>query len=209
MTPPRPSLVPWLLVACAAILALGGCSASRSTPVRQTFLVQPGPPADAGAAPVPGILLVGGFSVSDAYAGKEMVYRFAEHRYQADFYNEFFVNPREMIGQAALQWLQAARLYETVAPLATARVPGARTLTGFVNEMYADVRDAGHPAAVLAIQFYITSDAPPGNPIRFAQQLRHAAPMTDASAQAYAEGLSRALAAVLLELDKQVRAAKP
>ena len=196
-------------LACIALLCLAGCSVNgrQSTP-RQSFLLDLSAPALAGDA-LPGVLLVGPFDVADAFSGKQMVYRFEEHRYQSDYYNEFLVAPREMISQRVLEWLQRARLYETVAPLAGSRLPEALILRGLVNEMYADLRQPARPAAVLSVQFYITSEQVGGRPVRFAQQFRNVAPMADASAQAYAAALSRALEAILGEAEKQIRAAPP
>ena len=194
---------------CAALFALAGCASNKPAAVRQTFLLDVVAPAPGTAAPLPGILLVSSFDVATAFAGKQMVYRFDEHRYQSDFYNEFLVAPRELVGQRALEWLQGARLYETVAPLAGSRAPEALVLRGLVNEMYADVRDPARPAAVLSIQFYISSEQADGRPVRFAQQLRTVAPMADASAAAYAGSLSHALAAILAELEQRLRATPP
>jgi hypothetical protein len=96
-----------------------------------------------------------------------------------------------------------------VAPLAGSRLPEAVMLRGLVNEMYADLRQPARPAAVLSVQFYITSEQAGGRPVRFAQQFRNVAPMEDASAQAFAAALSRALEAILSEAEKQIRAAPP
>jgi cholesterol transport system auxiliary component len=200
---------PFSRFACLALLCLAGCGMNgKQTTPRQTYLLDLSAPAP-GAAALPGVLLVGAFDVADAFSGKQMVYRFQEYRYQSDYYNEFLVAPREMIGQSILEWLQRARLYETVAPLAGSRMPEALVLRGLVNEMYADLREPARPLAVLSVQFYITSEQAGGRPVRFAQQFRNAAPMADASAQAYAAALSRALEAILAEADKQVRAAPP
>jgi uncharacterized lipoprotein YmbA len=195
--------------ACLALICLAGCGmGSKPGAVRQTFLLEVPAPAQPGT-PLPGTLLVGGVDVVAAFAGKQMVYRFEEHRYQSDFYNEFLVAPRDMLGQRVLEWLQETALYETVAPLAGSRLPEALVLRGLVNEMYADVRDPARPAAVLSMQVYITSEQAEGRPLRFAQQFRNVARMSDASAQAYADALSRALEGVLAEAAKQIRAAAP
>jgi uncharacterized lipoprotein YmbA len=205
MTPAR------LLIhlACVALLGLAGCAAGgKPVPLHQTFLLDLSAPEPAGT-PLPGLLLVGEFDVAAAFAGKQMVYRFEEHRYQSDFYNEFLVAPRDMIEQRTLEWLQRARLYETVAPIAGSSAPDALVLHALVNEMYADVRDPARPAAVLSMQIYITAEPAEGRPVRFAQELRNVAPMADASAPAYADALSRALRAVLAEADRQIHTAQP
>jgi cholesterol transport system auxiliary component len=187
------------------VVVTAACSLSQPAPVKSAFLLDTNRAADERSAPFPGVLLVGDFDVAQSFAGRPMVYRFDEHRYESDFYNEFFVSPREMLGQRVLEWLQSARLYDTVAPLPGSRALQADQLRGLVNEMYADVRDPAHPAAVLSIQFYVTRPGHDGEEVLFAQQLRMVAPMRDASAEAYTEALSSALEAVLSEFERQVR----
>lgn len=194
------------LGAMALIALCAACTLTKPTPPKSTWLVDaPRPAAAAHPAPLPGVLLVDTASVAEAFAGKPMVYRFEAHRYESDYYNEFFVAPRDMVGQRVLEWLQAAHLFETVAPLPGSRARHARRLQVFVNELYADVRDRARPAAVLSIQFYLLAEDDSGRPLRHGAQLRNVAAMRDDSAQAYAEALSRALTAVLEELERQLR----
>jgi cholesterol transport system auxiliary component len=195
------------LLASLLCAMLAACSLTRPAPVKHTWLIDAQRSVTPAESPLPGLLLVDSVVVAEAFAGKPMVYRFEDHRYESDFYNEFFVAPRDIIGQRVLEWLQAAQLFETVAPLSGSRARDARRLRTFVNEMYADVRDRAQPTAVLSVQFYIVSENESGKPVRFGQQLRNVAPMRDDSAQAYAEALSQALAAVLAELEKQLRSA--
>lgn len=184
-----------------------GCTLTASTPARTAFLPQvDAARAATSEAPLPGLLLVDRFSVAEAFAGKSMVYRFAEHRYESDFYNEFFVAPRDFVSQGVLEWLQRAHLFESVVPAAGTRARRALMLQGSVNEMYADVRDAQQPAAVLSIQFYLVDENLPGRPVRLSQQLQQVMPMADASAGAYADALSRAMTSIFTELERQVRA---
>src|SRR5262245_57240700 len=116
-------ITPRLRASACALYALlllavstSGCLLSRPAPVRNTYLLELNPGQPTSDTSLPGVLLVGGFEVAQPFAAKEMVYRFDEYRYDSDFYNEFFVAPRDMIGQRVLEWLQGARPYETVAP---------------------------------------------------------------------------------------------
>lgn len=195
------------LAAGLAVIVLAGCTLTRPAPVKQTYLLDLERQVEAARTPLPGALLVGEINVAEAYSSKSMVYRFAEHRYESDFYNEFLVSPRDMLTQCVLEWLQKARLYQTVAPLAGSGSVEADVLRGFVNEMYADVRDPARPQAVLSVQFYLTREQAAAHTVVFTQQLRNETPMADASAEAFAAALSRALAAILTELEKQLRAA--
>lgn len=199
-----------VLLSMLSAAVLDACSLTKRTPAKRTWLVEAQRPAQAQSAPpLPGVLLVDTVVVAEAFADKPMVYRFDDYRYESDYYNEFFVAPRDMIGQRVLEWLQAARVFETIAPLTASRARHTRRLLVFVNEMYADVRDRSRPAAVLSIQFYVREEDESGKPVRFGQELRNVAAMRDDSAAAYVEALSRALSAVLGELEQQLRAASP
>src|SRR5581483_6782919 len=146
----------WVVALLAVVMA--ACTLSRPVPPKHTWLLDTArPQTSQEQPPLPGVLVVGSVNVAEAFAGRPMVYRFGENRYESDYYNEFFVAPRDMLAQRILEWLQSAHLYETVTPLAGAQAPDARMLQAFVNEMYADVRDRSRPAAVLSIQFYITA----------------------------------------------------
>jgi hypothetical protein len=162
-------------VACLALLCLVGCGmGSKPGEVRQTFLLQVSTPAQTGA-PLPGVLLVAGMDVSEAFAGKQMVYRFEEHRYQSDYYNEFLVAPRDMLGQRVLEWLQRVRLYETVAPLAGTRLPEALVLRGLVNEVRRRARSGpARGRAVLAALHHLGAGRRQADALRAAVPQRHA-----------------------------------
>ena len=206
MTITLPSVLVCVTLACC----LAGCSLTPPAPARNTFLPRAEPAqAVLAVAPLPGLLLVNVFSVAEAFAGKPMVYRFEEHRYETDFYNEFLVSPRDFVSQGALEWMQRAQVFESVAPAAGARAPSALLLQGSVNELYADLRDAQRPAAVLAIQFYLVDETQSARPMRLAEELRQVVPMTDASAGAYAHAVSRAMTAIFAELEQRLRAVAP
>jgi uncharacterized lipoprotein YmbA len=190
----------------AALLC--GCSLSRPPLVKQTFLLEAARAPDATAAATDATLRVGMFAVAPPFAGKQMVYRSDAHRYDADFYNEYFVAPRDMVTQRVFEWMQNARVFRTTL-LATAEGPrNGLSLSGLVTEMYGDLRDPRRPAAVLSIQFYVTSPARDDDRVLFAQQLRQAVPVEDASAAALARGLSTALSNLLAEFEKQLRSAR-
>jgi cholesterol transport system auxiliary component len=195
-----------MLLALAALLC--GCSLSRPPLVKQTYLLEAARAPETTAPGVDATLRVGMFAVAPPFAGKQMVYRSGTHRYETDFYNEYFVAPRDMVTQRVFEWMQTARVFRTTL-LATAEGPrNALTLSGLVTEMYGDLRDPQRPAAVLAIQFYVTRPARDDDSVLFAQQLRQAVPLEDASAAALARGLSTALSNLLAEYETQLRSTK-
>jgi uncharacterized lipoprotein YmbA len=83
-----------LVVAAAVVLA--GCSVTRPSPVKQTFLLDPPMPA-AVVKTQPSSLRMGTVTVGAPFRGRGFVSRESELRYESDFYNEFFVPPATMI----------------------------------------------------------------------------------------------------------------
>jgi cholesterol transport system auxiliary component len=193
-------------VTLALVLSLQACTVNPPSPVKHSYLLEVNRAPSAEAPVHRGTLFVAVFRVAEPFAGKGMVYRFDEYRYESDFYNEFFVAPRDIVTQRVFQWLQSARLFDSTRPAAGGGRRGAVQLDGLVTEMYGDLRDAQQPRAVLAVQFYVTRDARPGNEVLFAQQLSQSVPIQDASPNSLAAGLSQALQAILAELEKQLRA---
>jgi uncharacterized lipoprotein YmbA len=192
----------------ALAAALCGCSLSRPPLVKQTYLLEAARAPETAAPAFDATLRVGMFAAAPPFAGKQMVYRSDTHRYDADFYNEYFVAPRDMVTQRVFEWMQNARVFRTTL-LATAEGPrNALRLSGLVTEMYGDMRDPQRPAAVLAIQFYVTRPTGDDDSVLLAQQLRQVVPVEDASAAALARGLSTALSNLLAEFEKQARGAK-
>jgi cholesterol transport system auxiliary component len=195
------------VTALALVVLVQACTFNPPNPVKHSYLLEASRAPSVEAPSHRGALFVAAFRVAEPFASKGMVYRFDEYRYESDFYNEFFVAPRDIVTQRVLEWLQSAGLFDSVRPAAGTGRRGALQLDGLVTEMYGDLRDAQQARAVLAVQFYVTRDGRPSNEVLFAQQLSQSVPIPDASAMSLAAGLSQALQAILAELEKQLRAA--
>lgn len=192
------------LAALALLPLMVACAATQQTAPRSTYLLEAVRTAEPMPAARQGSLYVALFRVAEPFAGKGMVYRFDEYRYESDFYHQYFVAPRDMITQRVFEWLQRAGLFQSVRLATGVRRRGGTTLEGLVTEMYCDLRDVQRPAAVLAIQFYAVSDT---GQVLFATQLRSVKAMADSSAESASRSLSEALVAILTELETQLRAA--
>jgi cholesterol transport system auxiliary component len=196
-----------VLVCAAALASLAACSAiTRPAPVRQTFLIAP-PAVSPVAQPQPGALRVGNISVAAPFRGKSFVFRVDELRYETDFYDEFLVPPASMLTDQTTRALARARPFTRIAgPGATA--DAEFVLDGFVSALYADMREAGKPAADLAITYYLTPTAGGERTPIWSHEYRRHAPMRDASAAAYAEALNAAFAEIVAELARDLAAVK-
>ena len=193
-----------ILLMCALLAA---CSPfTRESPVRQTFLLAPAAPP-AVANPQPGTLRVGAINVAAPFRGKTFVYRVSELRYENDYYVEFLVAPGTMLAE------QTARALEQSKPFARIAGPGTSAdaswvLDGFASALYADRREAGKPAAVLEIAYYLTPAALEGQTPVWTHEYRERVPMRDASAAAYAEALNTAFAEIVTALSRDLASAE-
>ena len=192
------------LVAIAA--ALASCSFSREVAPKRTFLLDPPVPA-AAAMRKPWVLRVGAVNVASPFRGKAFVYRQSELRYDADFYDEFFVTPAAMLSEATARSLIAANVFRRViAPGAAAADDSDYVLDGFVSEFYGDAREPSKAVAVLAVTFYLSSANMTVPSVLWSREYRQRVPATESSPEALARAWNTALAAVLADLARDLAA---
>jgi ABC-type uncharacterized transport system auxiliary subunit len=194
---------------CAGIafaVALASCSFSRPTPVKRTFLLEPASPPMASVQKLVS-LRVGVVNVAAPYRGKAFVYRQDELKFEADYYNEFFVAPAAMLSETTARALASANVFRRTIPPGAADA-GDYVLDGFASELYGDVRDAAKPAAALAITFYLSpADAATPNVI-WSREYRQRSPVAEATPEALARAWNAALATILADLARDLAAAK-
>lgn len=190
-----------LLFSLALAVAATGCSLTRPSPVKNTFLLDPQAPAAAATAK-PVTLRIGAFNVAAPYRDRAFVYRTAEVKYESDFYNEFFVPPGAMIAQSTTKALAGANVFARVVPVGTAPEQGDFMLEGFVTDLYADARQSP-AAAVVGISYYLSKTAFP-SAVVWSREYRERVPLAgstpEALAQAWNEALGRVLAALVRDL---------
>jgi cholesterol transport system auxiliary component len=188
------------------VCALVGCGLTRPATVKQTYLLQAQPPAQATATPRPAALKIGTIEVAAPFRGKALVYRQTDLKYEADFYNEFFVSPSAMLTEEAGAWLAAEKVFRDVLP-ASANADGDYVLEGFVSELYGDDRDATQSAAVLTAKFFLIDNRTlTGVPV-WQTELRQRIALSGRSPDALVAGLNTAWAAVFGDLARQLAVA--
>ncbi len=188
--------------AFAAAALIAGCSLSRPSPVKQSYLIEPAPPP-AVATPQAATLRVGTINVAAPFRGRSFVVREGELRYETDFYSEFLVAPAPMLGEATARALGSARVFARV--VAPGAPPDADyILDGFVSALYEDLRNPAAPAADIVVTYYL---ARADNPVPFwSKEYRQQVPLSAASPGAYAAGLSTAFGAIMAELARDLAA---
>lgn len=140
----------WTLPALLlAVWLLGGCTLipEREAVDRSWFLLElPAEPAPLPAHPEgPLAVELGSVRVAPAYSGKGLVYRLGDHRYESDYYNEWFLPPAEQIEQLLRErWTRGGAAIELVDDAADVRREGraAVQLHILVTSLYGDLDDA-------------------------------------------------------------------
>ena len=128
-----------ILVLAAAVLA-AGCSLTRPSPVKQTYLLDPALPAPV-AKMQPGTVRVGTVNVAAAFRGRSFVVRDTEFRFDSDFYHEFFVPPGVMLADSTARALARAKVF-SVTTRPGVVVDADWVLDGFVGTLHADAHRA-------------------------------------------------------------------
>ena len=189
------------------LLSAGCVDLSRPALAKHYYLLETSPkPSDVPPAHA-GAIRVTGVEVSAPFSERSMVYRLEQERYEADFYNEYFVAPRAMITSKLVEWLTVRRVFATtLPPSSTLDAPYA--IEGQVTALYGDLRDKAKTVAVVGMQMFVTDVRNPEKSILLERVCAEQVPVPDRSADAISKGLSQALQRCFAALETDLRALK-
>ncbi len=196
------------LAALAAIPFLAGClNLAKDYPERHLHSVpadRPGEPATGGKGR---ILAVRPFSISNRFEKSEFVYRKSETEWETDYYNAFFVEPKNMLGDATRTWLSRSGQFEHVGSLSST-IPPTHVLEGHVAQLWVDLRGES-PKAVIEMEFLLADDRETPARILFSRSFAETIAMKEDTPQgaiaAWGEGLAKILAGLESELRTETR----
>jgi cholesterol transport system auxiliary component len=153
---------------------------------------------------IPYWLTQGTISVTSPFDSKSFVYRLDDQKYEKDFYNNFITLPSEMVAAATRQWLNQAGIFQFAVGNSNTLMP-AYLLQGTVDSMYTDFRAGQKPAAVISIEYYLSSaDGKSKNNVLFRKKYQKREPILDNSAKTIANAQQIALAKILAELEEDL-----
>jgi cholesterol transport system auxiliary component len=190
-----------------AVMALGGCGAlSRPAPIKQTYLLDPPPPAVV-AKSQPTSVRVGNVNVAVPFRGRPIVFRESDLRYENAYYLEFLVPPATMLAELTSRALERSKAFARVVPPGSAAATDWE-LDGFVSALYLDTRDASKPAAEVAITYYLFAAQGGKEMPVWTRDYQRRAPLAGTSEQAYAAALNAAVGEILSDLSRDLAAAE-
>ena len=195
------------------VAAPPACSLKKNPPEKRFFVLEanrPGRPQASGMKDRPGngvFLQITRFQVSPRFESKGIVYRTGEVNYEVDFYNEFLVNPANLLTEETAKWLSATDLFDNVIPLG--RNLGEKyALAGRVNSLYGDYQEKGNFRGVMEIEYFLMRDPYRNVEIILNKKYHQEAPMDDGSATALVKAWNHCLEAILADLERDLGSIK-
>jgi cholesterol transport system auxiliary component len=185
-----------------ALWALCGCvSLNASYPEKHYYAVEAARSTEPRPSAAQSILKVRQFRISPSYEGKAFVYRLSDARYEADFYNEWFIAPNAMLKQQVLNWLARTGQFRHVTD-SSSPMAATYSLEGNVTALYGDYRMTP-PRAVLAVQCFLAETVRPADLVLH-REYRNEVAVTGTSPEALVAGWSEALRLLLIDLEKDL-----
>lgn len=209
MSIPLPSRTRLRAITLASMLMLAGCLSLEKTYPEKQFYVLDAPRTQEAGAPIAGapikgtVLKVKSFRVAPPYDNKGLIYRHDHERFEADFYQEFFVPPAPMVTECTRRWLSDAGLFEHVVE-ASSQVVATHVLEGSVKALFADL-SVNPPTAILELQIFLLDDTGAASRIAYQSILSKSIPLGDRSGPRIVAGWNQALREILLQVEIELR----
>lgn len=190
------------LVAAVFLLTVPGCSKPSAN--SRNYILNAARPAMPPAKEGKAILAVPRFTVDAAYAGRGLIYRLDEYRYESDAYNEFLVSPTVMITEKTRDWLAESGLFAQVLGSGSS-ADATHRIEANITGLYGDFRDKDRPKAVVEVRFFLLRTERGVDPeILFAKPYQATVEVTTDDPEGLIDGLDRCLQSILTKLEKDL-----
>lgn len=148
------------------------------------------------------ILEVDKFVAPSVRSGKEFIYKFSNDEYKSDFYNEFFVNPDDLIRDQVAEWIAKSGLFKAVINSNT-NFNSDLILEGNVDELYADF-SGEDIKAILSLQLFLTKNTPRKSSPLFSKNYKREMITASKAPKDLVVGWNNALEEILAEFENDI-----
>jgi ABC-type uncharacterized transport system auxiliary subunit len=189
------------IVGTVCALVAAGCL-TRQIPEKHRYMVvaERTEPAQTKSD---GILLIGRIHVVPGFDRRNFVYQTGPTELEDDFYNEFYITPREMIRANVIEWIDAAQLFSSVVDI-DSLVTSRWVLEAKVDALFVDVRGKGPAKAIVGVEFSLLDTREAEVEITMAKKYRAEITADSRSAPAFVEAWSEGLGRILAELERDL-----
>ena len=200
--PGRLPVGPAWVVPLALLMFTGCVSLAKSFPSKHYYALEVARHGDAFVPVSQTVLQIRTFRAAASFEGKGFVYRTSDARYDADYYNEWFVTPNAMLTQQVLNWLTVADLFQYVMD-SSGPLSATHILEGTVTALYGDYR-ATPSKAVLGLQFFLIHEPSSPASILVHKEYRKEVELSENSPEALVSGWNTALHLILTALEENL-----
>lgn len=190
-----------------AIFGNGCVSLERNYPDKHFYVLEVRPPEMSGEVVRDEILQVSPLRISPRYQDRSFVYRISDGGFESDFYNQFIAPPAGLISDEIRKSLIGAQLFKYVISTSNSQAP-SYVLEGTVNGIYGDFRNLNAPAAVIDLEFFLTSDLATKPGILMQKRYVRSVPVSSRSPEALVKSWDLALEEILTALSADLRSVK-
>jgi hypothetical protein len=132
------------------------------------------------------------------------VFRESDLRYEADYYDEFFIAPAIMFSDATAKALAASKVFRAVVRSAPRPTKGTSCSTASSRSSTRIPAMLRAPTAVITITYYLTPANAIGSGVAWTHEYRSARRFRESGPEGVARGLNAALSAILAELARDL-----
>ena len=202
----RPVLARRSLLGLVLGSALAGCVSglSKPAPEKRNFVLTATRPSREPPASNGFVLLMRRFTIDPAFQDRGIVTRTDAVTAKSDFYNEFFVDPAQLVGGQVMGWLADSGLFSEVVGPASGLAP-THVLEGHIVKLYGDL--SGSPTAVLELQLLLLEVRGGANRVLLHPDLERRVPAEAGDPAALVQAWNKGLRDVLEEFERNLRAA--